>query len=229
LADSWRRFIDWRDFGRTVACLGGFKSHYSSFEMDWIGAGDTVRRFAVGDRAWLWVAFVGLLPWVSRLRMLGRLSKAARGPSRGRHSEVKTRYVAMTLHHDSGDMDGEVLEGEFVGRRLSGLTQEEIVMIWREARRDDQSVKVLEAYLDRTYGESWGDSGTADGSRQTAPGGPMSLEEAYKILGLGPGASEQEIGQRHRDLMKKMHPDHGGSDYLASRINEAKDTLLSQK
>ncbi|MGY8958928.1 MAG: DnaJ domain-containing protein [Alphaproteobacteria bacterium] len=188
-----------------------------------------VLLLVTGRLAWLWVAFVGLLPWVSRLRMLGRLSKAARGPSRGRHSEVKTRYVAMTLHHDSGDMDGEVLEGEFVGRRLSGLTQEEIVMIWREARRDDQSVKVLEAYLDRTYGESWGDSGTADGSRQTAPGGPMSLEEAYKILGLGPGASEQEIGQRHRDLMKKMHPDHGGSDYLASRINEAKDTLLSQK
>jgi hypothetical protein len=187
-----------------------------------------VLLLVTGRLAWLWVAFVGLLPWLSRLRMLGRVAKAARGPSRGRHSEVKTRFVAMRLYHDTGDMDGEVLEGDFAGRRLSDLTQEEAVMVWREARGDDQSVKVLEAYLDRNYGEAWDDTGSASSTRQAAQGGPMSVEEAYKILGLDHGASEREIGQRHRDLMKKMHPDHGGSDYLASRINEAKETLLRQ-
>jgi hypothetical protein len=184
-----------------------------------------------GRLAWLWVALVGLMPWVSRLRMLGRLAKAARGPSGGQQSEVRTRFVLMRLDHDTGDMDGEVLQGPFAGRNLSELTRDDVVSLWRDAASDPQSVSVLEAYLDRVHGDAWDRGGArprGSGGQDKRPGqgGAMTMEEAYNILGLDTDATEAEIKRSHKELMKKVHPDHGGSDYLASKINEAKELLL---
>jgi len=178
-----------------------------------------------GRRGLLWVVAMGLLPWIMRLRMLGRLARAARGPRSGNQSRVDTRFVAMTLDHDTGDMDGEVREGPYTGRRLSDMELEELVALYRAAREADaQSASVLESYLDRFHGDTWRDG---DNEPSGAGGeGPMSKEEAYRILNLAPGASEAEIHKSHRELMKKMHPDHGGSDYLAAKINEAKEKLL---
>jgi len=99
---------------------------------------------------------------------------------------------------------------------------------------DPQSHALLEAYLDRTH-PNWreafaGDAGASAGAGQGAPGsggaGPMTREEALAILGLAEGASESDIRTAHRSLMKQFHPDQGGSDYLAAKINEAKDLLL---
>ena len=93
---------------------------------------------------------------------------------------------------------------------------------------DAQSASVLEAYLDRAHGDEWRERARGgDGQRAgPAPQDAMSTEEAYRVLGLEPGAPDADIRRSHRDLMKKLHPDHGGSDYLAAKINEAKETLL---
>ena len=64
---------------------------------------------------------------------------------------------------------------------------------------------------------------SAPGAR---PNAAMTREEAYAVLGLQPGASEQEIRAAHRRLMRGAHPDGGGSDWLASRVNQARDVLL---
>lgn len=135
-------------------------------------------------------------------------------------------------------MTGEVLRGRFQGRSLGDLGLAELLDLLQECRAgDSQSAAILEAYLDRTRQEDWragapgaGEHGAGEhgsgsaGSRST--GGAMTREEAYEVLGLQPGASEGEIKDAHRRLMLKMHPDQGGSTYLAAKINQAKDLLL---
>ena len=182
-----------------------------------------------GRLGWLWVALMGLLPWISRYRMLRRLVRSARGPSRGRQSRVDTRFVAMSLDHDTGEMDGEVLEGRFAGRYLSDMPLDDLLELLVEAAADDaQSASVVQAYLDRVHGDAWREQAEDVGAQQTTSSatGVMSTEEAYRILGLEPGAPDADVRRSHRDLMKRLHPDHGGSDYLAAKINEAKETLL---
>lgn len=146
----------------------------------------------------------------------------------GQSSNVRTSILHMELDHDSGDMDGDILTGEFSGRRLSTLTIEELLALMGECElAQDQSQDLLEAYLDRKYPEWREGQNASDRSGKARPtGGPMSVQEAYDILGLEPGASKADIRKAHRSLMKQFHPDQGGSDYLAARINEAKDVLL---
>lgn len=171
-----------------------------------------------------------LLMLLIRWRALRQRLKAARGPTPGQTSEILTRFLRMTLDHDSGEMRGEVLMGRFSGRRLDELELEQLVTLWEDCRRDDaQSAAVLEAYLDRTQGEAWREMAGhgAGAAGAAAGGGPMTREEAYNILGLEPGASAEAIREAHRRLMRQVHPDHGGSNYLAAKINEAKDLLLS--
>jgi uncharacterized membrane protein YgcG len=203
----------------------------------WVGIGLIVIAggflLISGRLAWLWIVAMGLLPWITRLRMLRRLAQSARGPRRGNQSQVDTRFVAMTLDHDTGDMDGEVREGPYAGRRLSDMNLEELVALYRAAREADApSASVLESYLERFHGDTWRarDGGPSGGGGSGGGGGDgrMTKEEAYRILNLESDASAAEIHKSHRELMKKMHPDHGGSDYLAAKINEAKEKLLAK-
>lgn len=174
------------------------------------------------------------LPFLLRSRALWKRMKAAGGPTPGRASEITTRFLKMTLDHDSGVMTGEVLDGRFMGRRLEDLELAEQIELWRECRlHDRQSASVLEAYLDRTAGDPWreaagyeGEAGSGEGSAADRGAGPMSKEEALDILGLEPGASAEDIREAHKRLMQKVHPDLGGSNYLAAKINQAKELLL---
>jgi hypothetical protein len=148
-----------------------------------------------------------------------------RDKSAGQHSTVRTDMLEMTLEHDSGHMDGVVFRGRFSGRRLSAMAAGELNTLLEEARESDvQAAQLLEAYIARRQQTGAG-GGRSSGAE--APGGRgMTIDEAYEILGLPKGASREDIQQAHRNLMKKYHPDQGGTTYLASKINEAKELLL---
>jgi DnaJ-domain-containing protein 1 len=140
----------------------------------------------------------------------------------------------MTLDHDSGAMDGEVREGPFVGRRLSELSLAQLLrMLELYQDSDARSASVLAAFLDREH-EDWRDAATAGGSGAGRSGSGaaavrgMTKEDAWSILGLEPGADPDAIRAAHRRLMQRLHPDRGGSDYLAAQINTAKDLLLGE-
>ena len=150
-------------------------------------------------------------------------------PSPGRTSEVETDFLSMTLDHDSGELGGVVRKGPFHDRALSSLTFDELMSLLAELQREDlQGAALLETYLDRTQGAEWRErvQGGYQGTSGAAAEAPMTRDEAYRILGLKPGAGAEDIKAAHRDLMKKVHPDHGGSPYLAAKINQAKDLLL---
>jgi DnaJ-domain-containing protein 1 len=87
------------------------------------------------------------------------------------------------------------------------------------------------ARLLRWVGGGWREyaQGGAGAGARPADGGKMTEREAYQILGLQPGARPEEINRAHRSLIKKLHPDQGGTTYLAARINEAKDVLLRRR
>ena len=158
-------------------------------------------------------------------------AQAGTGPNTGQSSTVQSRYFRMSLDHDTGEMSGEVLEGHFTGRRLESLTLEELCNLYAECQdQDEESAALLEAYMNRVHGEDWYEqvSAYSEKSAHTAAGdsGKMSFAEAHAILGLTPPVNRQEVIEAHRRLMQKLHPDRGGSTYLAAKINQAKKLLL---
>ncbi|HEX5080085.1 MAG TPA: DnaJ domain-containing protein [Geminicoccaceae bacterium] len=152
------------------------------------------------------------------------------GAGRPHSSEVTTDTLQMQLDHATGDLDGDVLRGRFAGRSLASLGLGELLGLIADCQRDDpRSVPLIETYLDRRQPD-WRDHAAhgrqeGDQSAASASGG-MDEATAWSVLGLAPGASEAEIKAAHRRLMTKLHPDHGGSGYLAAQLNQAKDRLL---
>ena len=165
----------------------------------------------------------GLAPLVLRRRARWRRRYgSATGGGGGERSEVQTELLRMKLEHDTGAMSGVVRRGAFAGRTLEDLNRAEILTLWRQClAEDEQGARLLETYLDR-FRPDWRKGETGD----AGAGGAMTRDQAYAILDLKPGASPEEIREAHRRLMMKLHPDHGGSTYLAAQINRAKDLLL---
>lgn len=190
-----------------------------------------------GRLHWIAALFAGLLPFAQKLfplfiRLLPFIGQAYKyrkqsHKSSGNQSEVKTRIIQMQLDHDSGVMYGTVLEGPFEGQELGNLSEQQFIELLNYCRANDSdSARLLEAYLDKRFGDSWRQDDTGASSAEAGSSGSMTLHEAYDVLGLQPGATKDEITDAHRRLMQKNHPDRGGSDYLAAKINQAKDLLL---
>jgi len=164
------------------------------------------------------------------LALLGWLPFGAAGFSRratkskGQASRVRSSMLEMELDHDSGKMRGRFTAGPHQGRELNSIDVASLARLLPSL--DEESRALLLAYLDRRD-PAWREHAQGDpAARRAAPfGGKMTEEEAYQILGLQPGASAEDVSRAHRSLMKKLHPDQGGSTYLATRVNEAKDVL----
>jgi hypothetical protein len=178
-------------------------------------AGYAMSLAAVGT----WLLWGGAMPW----GMSGPAQKSA-----GQTSRVVTEFLEVQLDHDSGQIRGRVLKGFFAGRDLESLAPVEMAHLWQDCRfADPQSAQILEAYLDHAHPTWREDMARNDGERTV--GGSMTREQALEILGLAAGATEDDIRRAHRELMMKLHPDRGGSTFLAAQINEAKDVLLGKR
>ncbi len=172
----------------------------------------------------LGAAGLGLLGWLPLAAGLG--ARTQKSP--GQVSRVRSAFLDMELDLDTGAMRGRILAGPHEGVSLDALDVPALIELLPHI--DEESRALLATYLDRRDA-SWrehaqGDSATGRGSPPS--GGPMTQEEAYQILGLQPGAGPSDVRRAHRTLMKKLHPDQGGSTYLAARVNQAKDVLLRQ-
>jgi HAMP domain-containing protein len=152
---------------------------------------------------------------------VGLWRRAAAGaiPRRDARSSVESSALRMTLDHATGGIDGEVTAGSMRGARLSKLSTTELQSLAAEFETagDEESLALLLAYLDRRS--------TARAASPPPDQAPMTEAEAYRVLGLAPGASLEEVRTAYRRLMKRVHPDLGGSSALAALLNAAKEIL----
>jgi hypothetical protein len=176
-----------------------------------------------------------MLPTLLRLLPMWQMFKgrtaSGRAKATNQVSTIRTEFLAMELQHNDGAMDGVVLKGSYGQRRLSTLALNELMALYAECRADADSSQVLEAYIDHAFPD-WREQ--TDNARQQgdeiqiADESVMTRALALEILGLDESASAEQISKAHRTLMQKMHPDRGGTDYLAKKINIAKDFLMKE-
>ena len=190
-------------------------------------------------------ALGGLLIFLFREQMLSLLrsfspsaTHSAGGQASGRgtqSSRVETAFVTMTLDHASGDMDGAVRVGAFAGQNLSEMPIADLAAFCGELilAEDQESFVLVQTYVERqrpseletfrqAISELTEETSKSGGEESTQ----MSREEAFAVLGLPSTADEAAIRRAHKTLMMKFHPDQDGSDYLARKINLARDVLL---
>lgn len=220
--------------------------------------GAFVFLLATGRLGWAFAALVAMAPWAGRILralMAGMMARQLFGGAgspfgglggsgdrssgrthRGRTSTVSSRYLEMALHHASGRMVGRVREGPFAGRTLDELGPADRLALWRSVQNDADSLRLLEAWLDRNHPDwrtafadsAGGRSGSSSEGGNASSGRTMDRQEALLVLGLEEGASQEEIRAAYRRLMAHAHPDRGGSTWLAAKLNEAKAVLLDK-
>lgn len=202
------------------------------------GAGILLALILTGRLPAIFALAAAAIPWIQRIIMLRSAYNMFRswqggpvpGSKPGQTSDVKTKFLQMTLDHDSGTITGTVISGDFKGQALDDLTIEQLADLLNTCRqKDTQSASILETYLDRMRTDEWEEYAREHAEQQAPPTDPdeMTREEALEILGLDESATEADIIEAHRILMQRNHPDRGGSTWLAARINRAKDILLA--
>ncbi len=164
---------------------------------------------------------------ILRYGRIGGFSFEDPTPSDDNESAVKARFISMTLDHDTGEVTGRVIAGTFRGRELMSLDEEATRMLLDEVSADPDSLALLETWLDKNR-PGWREYFAGQNAAGEAETAADPDAEAYEILGVKPGASEDEIRAAYRKLMMGVHPDQGGSAYLAAKINAAKDRLLKK-
>jgi hypothetical protein len=192
----------------------------------WGILGLSVVLVATGRMHWLGAGLAALIPIGKGVLALGMralpfvniLSRFKTSPS-----QFRSKSLVVEINFATRQMDGEILQGDYAGKRLSELSETQLQSLAASLKESDrESFVLLQAYLMRS-----GNGQYSPGDEQPANYADFSEQEAYKILGLEQGASSEEVIKAHKRLMQRMHPDRGGSDYLAAKINRAKDKLVS--
>ena len=218
-----------KQFGRMDAATAARIIRHGGGVLGMIGALLLLLRGRIGLAA----TVAGMMANFAGWRTTGASSSAFRnvgggaGARSGRASTARSAMVEMRLDHDTGAMTGMILAGAYAGRAIETLSRPELIALRQELARDDpDGVSLLEAYLDRRFA-GWREAD--QGQRQGRGSGAMTRREAFEVLGLAEGAAAADIIRAHRTLMKKFHPDHGGSTTLAARVNQAKDVLMQRQ
>lgn len=193
---------------------------------------------ATGRLGWVLAVLAAWLPWAIRALHLHALIRGvwAALTSTGFHSVsgnaqhasvIETEYLRMVLN-PSGRLSGRVRTGALAGRLLDALSPAELGVLYRFCATDENSMKVLEAWLDREGPADWRQKifPKDDGFSADYASGHMTHAEALRVLDLGADATPDQIREAYCRLITRLHPDHGGSSYLAAQLNCAKDVLL---
>lgn len=220
---------------------GNFRNNYGVFAI-YVLAGILIVLTLSGKAHWLFGVAGAALPIGRKLvmalkawRFIQKVSDSGRGEKKAKPSlaTIQTRFLSIQMDPESGLMTGRVLQGIFRGYVLDKMPFAHLTRLLRELRieNDTDSIRLLETYLERTWPTDW-DTYRSQRNHQentSAGGSTIDIEEAHNMLGLNPGASVDEIRAAHRRLIQKLHPDRGGSDYLATRLNQAKDLLIKNQ
>jgi hypothetical protein len=217
-----------KQFGRMDAATAARILRHGGGVLGMIGALLLLLRGRIGLAATVAGLMANFAGWKTTGGASPGFSNVGGGARPGQSSIARSAMLEMRLDHSSGAMTGTVLAGAYVGRAVETLSRPELIALRQELARDDpDGVSLLEAYLDRRFA-GWREAD--QGQRQRRGGdSAMSRREAFEVLGLAEGASAADIIRAHRTLMKKFHPDHGGSTTLAARVNQAKDVLMQRQ
>jgi len=185
---------------------------------------------ATGRLHWIVAAIGALLTLVPRaIRLImglwPALSPYFRRYQQNKQSSMQTRFLSLQINLLSGELQGEVLEGRYKGEKLQAMMIPQLCELLQEYQQQDgESAALLMAYMQRMHPDWKPD--TENTSHYTADTSAMTEQQARDILGVSESATKSEIIKAHKRLMQKLHPDRGGSDYLAVQINKAKEVLL---
>ena len=181
-----------------------------------------------GSFIWSWIVFLIplILRWKGLIKQIRNAAKTVSGPTKDQVSSVNTEFLEMSLHHDTEEMSGLIKKGEKTGQRIESLNLNQLFELLDEAKSDATSIQLLERFLDKKFDENW--RVKYQGTRQNSHYNAATIDrsQALDVLGLTDPVTREQIKDAHRRLMLANHPDRGGSTFLATQINEAKDFLL---